>query len=138
MLTVEGLLKKIVDRIFDPVILRGRISRNFSEHAEAEKRGRCIAVSGLATTTDVLPASERWTDLKTEVLKILNILLVVCELAKLYRISMPDASRPRLVKVVLPSQYYWRRALVKFSPRCRLRGRFRAKKHDYGERKAEL
>lgn len=76
-LTAESLLKKIVDRVSDPMSLQmlyipgEKISKDFSEHVKAEKRGRSIEVSGLAEPSDSLSVSERRTDLKTKVLKVL-------------------------------------------------------------------
>lgn len=118
MLSVEGLFKKISERISDPVtlqmlnILSEKVSKEFSDHAEAEKRGRTIVVSGLQEPADSLSASERRADLKAKVLDVLDALQLDCEPVETYRIGKHDASRPRMVKVVLPSQYYWRRALA--------------------------
>lgn len=53
MLSVEGLLRRISERLIDPLtlqmlnILSDNISNDSADHAEAEKRARSIVITGV-------------------------------------------------------------------------------------------
>ncbi|KAK6755578.1 hypothetical protein RB195_014133 [Necator americanus] len=92
-MSASDLISSITERNKDPVIgkmlavLAEEDKTDFVEQLEADKRSRSIVISG-QSQRDFARAID------------------------LYRLGKPNPSHPRLVKVVLPSQFYWRRALA--------------------------
>ncbi|KAK6761547.1 hypothetical protein RB195_022568 [Necator americanus] len=113
-LSPTELISAITERSKDPVIskmqvaLSENIRMDFAEQFEADKRSRSVVTSGLPDSG----SSERLGNLEEKVNDILLALNVSCRPVDLYRMGKPNASRPRLVKVVFPSQFYWRRELA--------------------------
>ena len=75
------------------------------------KRSRTIVISGVAEPPPNLRASERALDLNKKLDDIFDVLNIDCCATEAYRVGKPNQNRPRLVKVVLPSRFYWRLAL---------------------------
>ncbi|KAK6764800.1 hypothetical protein RB195_024936 [Necator americanus] len=113
-LSAAELISAIAERNKDPVIskmlaaLSEKVRMDFAEQFEADKRSRSVVISGLPDSG----SSERLDNLEEKVNDILLALNVSCRPVDLYRMGKPNASHPRLVKVVFPSQFYWRRALA--------------------------
>ncbi|VDO36388.1 unnamed protein product [Haemonchus placei] len=118
MLSASQLLKAVLERNTDPVIekmllaLAEKIPKEMSELMEADKRSRSIVLSGLEEAPSHSLPSEKQRDLEAKVSDVLDVLNVECRPVEVYRMGKEDRSRPRLVKVLLPSRFHWRTALA--------------------------
>ncbi|KAK6044486.1 hypothetical protein COOONC_18009, partial [Cooperia oncophora] len=117
-MTANEVLKLIIERNKDPIIshmlvaLSEKIPREFADYLESEKRARSIVIAGIAESSANISPSERQSELETKVSGVLDVLQVECRASEIFRIGKPNPSRPRLVKVVLPSTVHWRKALA--------------------------
>ncbi|XGW16282.1 hypothetical protein V3C99_001610, partial [Haemonchus contortus] len=117
-LSASELLKALLKRNTDPIVgkmlnvLSEKISNEISEQVEAEKRARSLVVSGIDEAPHQLKPSERQKDLENKVADLLDVLEVECRPVEIYRMGKLDPSRPRLVKILLPSKAHWRTALA--------------------------
>ncbi|KIH63414.1 hypothetical protein ANCDUO_06282 [Ancylostoma duodenale] len=82
-----------------------------SDAVEEEKRGRSLVISGLPKCGIDKALLERQKDLENKVADILDTLKVDRLPEATYRMGKLNETRPRLVKVVLPSRSHWSRAL---------------------------
>ncbi|KAK6735835.1 hypothetical protein RB195_018842 [Necator americanus] len=111
-LSASDLISSIAERNKDPVIgkmlavLAEKVKTDFVEQLEADKRSRSMVISGLPESGGSSSSSERLDDLEEKVNEILLSLNVSRRAIDLYRMGKLNPSRPRLVKVVLPSQFY--------------------------------
>ena len=117
-MSASDLLLHIKDRNKDPVIdqlldvLSQRLQNAVSGELEAEKRSRTIVISGVQESSNDLRASERARDLRSRVDDIMDVLDIDCCPSEILRIGKASPDRPRLVKVIFPSTYYWQKALA--------------------------
>ncbi|EYC12542.1 hypothetical protein Y032_0047g1539 [Ancylostoma ceylanicum] len=117
-LSARNLLALIKERNRDPIIetllqfLEAKIPIKIGERAEAEVRARTIVISGLEEADEDLLPSKQQADVESKVTEILDTLKVQCRRTAVYSIGKLNSSRPRLVKVVLPSSFHWRQALA--------------------------
>ncbi|EYC40800.1 hypothetical protein Y032_0596g436 [Ancylostoma ceylanicum] len=117
-MAASALFKSILEVNKDPRVerlllaLSGKISHDaFSAYLESEVRARSIVISGIEEASENSLPSERQADVELKVSKILDIIKVECRPEKILRMGRPSPSRPRLVKVVLPSKNCWKTAL---------------------------
>lgn len=116
-MTASALLHCIREKNTDPVIgrmlslLSDKLQEEIHSAVEGEKRSRTVVISGVPEPPEGLSACERAADLKKKVDDIFNVLNVDCSVSELYRIGKVGV-HPRLVKVVLPSKFYWRSVLA--------------------------
>ncbi|EYC02461.1 hypothetical protein Y032_0100g3318 [Ancylostoma ceylanicum] len=112
------LIQSIIRRNKDPeinkmlAVLADKVSADFKEQLEEDKRSRSVVVSGLPESGNGTHATESLEDLESKVHDILDALSVRCRPMDIYRMGKPDSARPRLVRIVFPSTFYWRRALA--------------------------
>lgn len=92
-------------------VLKEKIPGDITNAIEEDKRGRSLIISGLQEPADTVKPSLKLRDLEEKVEGILDVLKVECRPVELYRMGKPEASRPRLVKLVLPSKAHWLTAL---------------------------
>ncbi|EYC43207.1 hypothetical protein Y032_0500g2579 [Ancylostoma ceylanicum] len=117
-LTNAELIAYINARAQDPVVekllsvLGRRLASKFADQLEADKRSRSIVISGLAESDGNTNQTESLKELEEKVSNVLDALNTHCRPMDIYRMGKFDPSRSRLVKVVLPSTFYWRRALA--------------------------
>lgn len=117
-MSAHDLISSIIARNRDPVIdqmlraLSDKIPKDFSDAIEAEKRARSLVISGIEEPDQSLGASEKSRFLQERVNEILDVLNVDCAPSEVFWMGKFDPSRKRLVKVLLPSTYYWKRALA--------------------------
>ncbi|KAL6741903.1 hypothetical protein Aduo_015110 [Ancylostoma duodenale] len=118
---MQDLIAFIKERNRDPVIesalqtlsaLAAKIPMELSAQVEAETRARTIVISGLEEADSRMLPSQHQADVEKKVTEVLDVLNVQCRPSDIFRIGKMDNSRPRLVKVVLPSTYHWRIALA--------------------------
>ncbi|EYC34774.1 hypothetical protein Y032_1470g3887 [Ancylostoma ceylanicum] len=100
--SVEHLLEKLSEKV----------PKEISREVEAEKRARTVVISGIEEPAEGLRATERSRDLKAKVDEILDALDIDCNVSDVFRIGKPNGNRPRLVKLVFPSTFYWKKALA--------------------------
>ncbi|VDL82854.1 unnamed protein product [Nippostrongylus brasiliensis] len=116
-MSVNELLKAMLDRNSDPImekLIYGVISRMPQELAdvmEADKRSRSLVISGLEESKSDLAPSVKQQQLENQVTRVLDGLGVECRPVEVYRMGKPTDSRPRLVKLLLPSRSHWKTAL---------------------------
>uniref|UniRef100_A0A7I4XYW4 Uncharacterized protein n=1 Tax=Haemonchus contortus TaxID=6289 RepID=A0A7I4XYW4_HAECO len=117
-LSASQLIKAVLERNTDPeiekmlLVLADKVPKEMSELLEAEKRSRSIVLSGLEEAPPHSLPSEKQRDLESKVFDILDVLNVECRPVEVYRMGKEVSSRPRLVKVLLPSRFHWRTALA--------------------------
>ncbi|KAL6734052.1 hypothetical protein Aduo_004635 [Ancylostoma duodenale] len=118
-LSSEEIINVLLERNTDPVsekmmmILKGRMRQEVSDAVEKEKRDRSLVISGLAEWGMDKPLLQRQKYLYEQVADILDTLKVDCLPEVVYRMGKYSETRPRLVKVVLPSRSHWSLALSK-------------------------
>ncbi|EYC35254.1 hypothetical protein Y032_1099g3603 [Ancylostoma ceylanicum] len=142
----DVLIASISERCPDPVVhkmlsaLSGMIPRNMSELVEMEKRSRSLVISGIEEPPETMRASERRKYLENKVTDILDAVDVDCFPSEVFWMGKPNSSRTRLVKVVLPSSFYWRRALAnaRFLRNSNFQGVFIRRSMSAEERKREF
>lgn len=112
------LINSIMARNSDPIIskmllaLSDKIQAECFDMIEAEKRGRSIVLAGLDEAPSDLSPNLRLRDLENKVENVMSALQVECRPSEVYRMGKFDPARPRLVKIVFPSKYYWSLALA--------------------------
>ncbi|KAK6044864.1 endonuclease/exonuclease/phosphatase family protein, partial [Cooperia oncophora] len=115
--SAKEILYAIQQRNKDPIIdqmleaLVTKLPQEISEGIDAEKRARSLVISGLPEAPVDMRPSARQDDLESKVCKLLDILRVECRPLEIYRLGKLADSRPRLVKLVLPSRSHWATAL---------------------------
>ncbi|VDL80243.1 unnamed protein product [Nippostrongylus brasiliensis] len=147
-LSANDIVKFIADRTTDPIVaealevLSEKIRLETHSAYEAEKRARTIVVDGLGEADDQLPPSRRHDDLVGKVRSLMDALDLECMPSEVFRMGRPRPNKPRLVKIVLPSTYFWRRALAnaRLLPSAGFRNVFirRSMTEDERKREAEL
>lgn len=106
------------EQIKDPVMAKflnalvSKLPQTIADAVEADKRGRSLVVSGIPESSPNVPPSGKQRELEVKVSELLDILGVECRPVEVYRMGEPDSSRPRLVKLVLPSRSHWITALT--------------------------
>ncbi|EYB88953.1 hypothetical protein Y032_0239g3327 [Ancylostoma ceylanicum] len=115
---LEGLVRYISEQNNDPLVgnllevLLHRLPKSSPLDLELDKRWRSIVISGLPEADGEVSFQDRRTHLDNQVSEVLEALKIECRPVELYRMGKLDLSRPRLVKVVLPSRFSWRTALA--------------------------
>ncbi|EYC04637.1 hypothetical protein Y032_0086g1901 [Ancylostoma ceylanicum] len=114
---ISEIIDSILEIASDPRIerlalaLKTRLPQGVADAVEAEKRGRSIVISGIPECGLDQPLSVRQKDLEQKVVSILDTMKVDCVPEVTYRLGKFENSKPRLVKVVLPSKTHWTTAL---------------------------
>ncbi|EYC12491.1 hypothetical protein Y032_0047g1510 [Ancylostoma ceylanicum] len=117
-MSIEGLLGLAMERNNDPVmerilsILSKKIPKHAVEDPDSEKRSRSIVISGLPEAEGDVRFQDRQSHLENQVSDVMEALKVECRPVELYRMGKFNPTHPRLVKVVLPSKFFWRTALA--------------------------
>lgn len=99
-------------------ILKTKLPDEVTKLVQEDKKGRSLVISGLPESPASVKPSERQKQLEDQVENILDILKVECRPVEVYRMGRLENSRPRLVKLLLPSKAHWATAL---SNACLLR-----------------
>ncbi|VDL66218.1 unnamed protein product, partial [Nippostrongylus brasiliensis] len=150
-LSANDIVKFIADRTTDPIVaealevLSEKIRLETHSAYEAEKRARTIVVmyhcgyDGLCKADYQLPPSRRHDDLVGKVRSLMDALDLECMPSEVFRMGRPRPDKPRLVKIVLPSTYFWRRALAnaRLLPSAGFRNVFIRRSMTEDERKRE-
>ncbi|VDO70332.1 unnamed protein product [Heligmosomoides polygyrus] len=90
-----------------------KASSAVADGIEEEKRSRSLVVSGVSEPdSEHLPPSLQRAELREKVTNLLDALKVDCEPVEVFRMERADSSRPRLVKIVLPTRSHWGTALA--------------------------
>ncbi|XGW28740.1 hypothetical protein V3C99_008492 [Haemonchus contortus] len=106
------------EQIKDPVMAKflnalvSKLPQTIADAVEADKRGRSLVASGIPESSPNISPSGKKRELEVKVTEVLDILGVECRPVEVYRMGKPDSSRPRLVKLVLPSKTHWITALT--------------------------
>ncbi|EYC18938.1 hypothetical protein Y032_0026g1465 [Ancylostoma ceylanicum] len=117
-MSTDALFRLVIQLNKDPTVekllmtLSERFSRgSFSDYLESDLRSRSIVISGVAEAAGDLLPSERQADVEQKLSNILDIVKVECRPDKVLRMGTANPSKPRSIKVVLPSRRCWRTAL---------------------------
>ncbi|VDP45303.1 unnamed protein product [Heligmosomoides polygyrus] len=104
-LSSKELVMKAMELNKDPVIaeifLSERIPKDLSDTIKEEQRRRSIVIANLEEADAQLRPSQ----------SILDLVKVECRPVNVYRMGAYSNTRPRLVKVILPTSFHWRQAL---------------------------
>lgn len=117
-MSVDSLLDKALEINRDPTVqqlllaLKDKIPGEFSAFLEREKRERSVVISGIDDEPMEARPSDRQKHLEEKINKVFDAINVECRPSEIYRMGKIDPRRPRLVKVVFPSQAHWRTALA--------------------------
>lgn len=72
---------------------------------EDVERSRCVVVAGLAESSAAVPSTRSIHDL-TCIRQIMDFLGIECYPVSIFRMGRPNASYPRLLKILLPSSFF--------------------------------
>ncbi|VDL80594.1 unnamed protein product [Nippostrongylus brasiliensis] len=117
-LSAAELLQKAID-LWDNALVQyylttlvKKMDNRVDERIEQDLRARSVVISGLPEADPDMLSNERQHDLEGKVDQLLGVLDVECTPDKIYRMDNFDRRRPRLIKVVFPTTFYWKRALA--------------------------
>lgn len=111
------ILNCIVSKNTDPAIsrmleaLQTKIPQLLAEAANSDKKNRSLVVAGLPESPPDWKPSEKQKDLESKVGELLDALKTECRPVEAYRMGVYDGTRPRLVKLLLPTRRHWTTAL---------------------------
>ncbi|KIH65078.1 hypothetical protein ANCDUO_04601 [Ancylostoma duodenale] len=118
MLPCREIIESILQKTTDPGIekmalaLKIKLPQEVADAVHSEKKERSIVICGLPECGMEKPFLERQKNLEEKVAGILDVLKVDCLPEVVFRMGTYNETRPRLVKVVLPSRSHWAKALA--------------------------
>ncbi|EYC08158.1 hypothetical protein Y032_0067g24 [Ancylostoma ceylanicum] len=116
-LTTKEILERVIAKCKDPAIGKmvqvavDRLPNEIADGVEADRRARSVVVSGLPESTESLPSVRQKFD-EERVSEMLDALGVQCRPCDVHRLGKYDISRPRLLKILLPSRSHWSAVLA--------------------------
>uniref|UniRef100_A0A7I4XWK3 KH_dom_type_1 domain-containing protein n=1 Tax=Haemonchus contortus TaxID=6289 RepID=A0A7I4XWK3_HAECO len=119
-MSMSQIVSAMIERneeLKDPVMgkyinaLVSKLPQTIADAVEADKRDRSLVIFGIPESASDVSSSRRQKEVEDKVTEVLDVLGVECRPVEVYRMGRPGGSRPRLIKLVLPSKSHWASAL---------------------------